>query len=258
MKICLRKSRISAFTLVELLVVIAIIAILAAILFPVFARVRENGRRSSCQSNLRQIGLGLLQYSQDYDENTVDARYGPSQNYFWHDAIYPYVKSVSVYNCPSYNLRVTKLGTPYNGVDVISNGSTNLSYGSNESYHNGYALDYAAYPAKNPFDTRLISEIVDPARTVWIMDNNDNEIRGGGYDVPHNSSGTGQVLASNSKSFRHLDTSNVLFCDGHVKAMSQSKLSESHTKRSSSSFSVPGANRNRDFELYYLFTVQDD
>jgi prepilin-type N-terminal cleavage/methylation domain-containing protein len=66
-----RKKR--AFTLIELLVVIAIIAILAAILFPVFARARENARRSSCQSNLKQIGLGVLQYTQDYDETLPPA-----------------------------------------------------------------------------------------------------------------------------------------------------------------------------------------
>ncbi len=63
----LKKAK-SAFTLIELLVVIAIIAILAAILFPVFARARENARRSSCTSNLKQIGLGIIQYAQDYDE----------------------------------------------------------------------------------------------------------------------------------------------------------------------------------------------
>lgn len=61
------KLSTNAFTLIELLVVIAIIAILSAILFPVFGRARENARRSSCQSNLKQIGLGIMQYVQDYD-----------------------------------------------------------------------------------------------------------------------------------------------------------------------------------------------
>src|SRR5688500_4059572 len=108
-----RKHR--GFTLIELLVVIAIIALLAAILFPVFARAREKARRASCQSNLTQIGLGLIQYSQDYDERVAVWRqavpgYVASTGYpsnpalgemRWADAIQPYVKSEQLFNCPS-------------------------------------------------------------------------------------------------------------------------------------------------------------
>lgn len=117
--------RKKAFTLIELLVVIAIIALLAAILFPVFARARENARRASCQSNLKQIALGVLQYTQDYDERFPLARdaNGTAQTdtsmpgyYYvannsgdrvihWMDFIFPYVKSVQVFGCPSAKTR---------------------------------------------------------------------------------------------------------------------------------------------------------
>src|SRR6186997_2010986 len=91
-----RKARRHGFTLIELLVVIAIIALLAAILFPVFARARENARRASCSSNLKQIGLGMLQYTQDYDEHfpmQAAAAFWPS--------LTPYIKSDQIYKCPS-------------------------------------------------------------------------------------------------------------------------------------------------------------
>src|SRR3954469_14896504 len=97
-------NRYKGFTLIELLVVIAIIAILAAILFPVFGRARENARRSSCQSNMKQLGLGFMQYAQDYDERfpvgeiyvSLNAAFGNG----WSGDIYPYVKSSQIYKCP--------------------------------------------------------------------------------------------------------------------------------------------------------------
>src|SRR5205823_175043 len=119
-----------AFTLIELLVVIAIIAILAAILFPVFAQARESARTTSCLSNTKQLGLGILQYIQDYDEKfplwiycdsvgganpspnsgpgTVDTPWGPWKNNHigWDKTVQPYVKNVQVFKCPSNDVGV--------------------------------------------------------------------------------------------------------------------------------------------------------
>jgi len=98
-----RRSR-WGFTLIELLVVIAIIAILAAILFPVFARARENARRASCQSNLKQIGLGVLMYAQDYDEKyPFSDWWAPAtpKPQGWANRVQPYLKSIGVFGCPS-------------------------------------------------------------------------------------------------------------------------------------------------------------
>jgi len=93
------KGRVG-FTLIELLVVIAIIAILAAILFPVFAKAREKARQSSCLSNIKQIGLALQQYVQDYDERWVPCYSGGA---YWVALVAPYVKNNQVFNCPSYS-----------------------------------------------------------------------------------------------------------------------------------------------------------
>jgi len=92
------------FTLIELLVVIAIIAIIAAILFPVFQKVRENARRTSCASNLKQIGMAITQYTQDSDETLPTRRLGitdPTEYESWRAMIYPFVKSTAVFQCPS-------------------------------------------------------------------------------------------------------------------------------------------------------------
>jgi prepilin-type N-terminal cleavage/methylation domain-containing protein/prepilin-type processing-associated H-X9-DG protein len=97
--------RRKGFTLIELLVVIAIIAILAAILFPVFARAREQARKSACLSNAKQIALAMTMYAQDYDETLVLRYTGPDPatkiQRSWKDSIEPYLKSADIYRCPS-------------------------------------------------------------------------------------------------------------------------------------------------------------
>jgi prepilin-type N-terminal cleavage/methylation domain-containing protein len=89
------------FTLIELLIVIAIIAILAAILFPVFAQAREKARQAACGSNCRQIGLALMMYAQDYDEVLVMRYYGNNGQLSWKDVMAPYLKNTDIYRCPS-------------------------------------------------------------------------------------------------------------------------------------------------------------
>src|SRR5262249_13352058 len=90
------------FTLIELLVVIAIIAILAAILFPVFAQVREKARQSSCLSNQKQVALGVLMYAQDYDETFPQYDFtAPGVRIMWFSVIAPYLKANQIYKCPS-------------------------------------------------------------------------------------------------------------------------------------------------------------
>jgi len=114
-------KRRSAFTLIELLVVIAIIAILAAILFPVFAKAREKARTSSCQSNLKQIGVAIMQYTQDYDETYMRGWYAATPNNVTPNlAVDPYLKSLQVWICPSSRL--------------------NRSYGYHTSLFNGRSL----------------------------------------------------------------------------------------------------------------------
>ena len=168
--------RIKAFALIELLVLIAIIAILAAILFPVFARARENARRASCQSNLKQIGLGLLQYSQDYDGQMTPAYIGSdtgsnANNTKWMDVVQPYVKSTQLFTCPSdvdervgTNVYTTRY-IPHN--QTGGNNNRNFgSYGINNCYFGG-GSNGASGSIKTGQTPRLIkrAQMVKPAKT---------------------------------------------------------------------------------------------
>lgn len=130
--------RPKAFTLIELLVVIAIIAILAAILFPVFARARENARRSSCLSNTKQLSLAALQYAQDYDEKLPPSLQGAmnSEQDTWFMFLKPYVKSDQIYFCPSdsgvnqnYQLAGGNLSYGWNFVALTLEACSPMNYG---------------------------------------------------------------------------------------------------------------------------------
>nr|WP_309696352.1 prepilin-type N-terminal cleavage/methylation domain-containing protein [Armatimonas sp.] len=131
-----------AFTLIELLVVIAIIAILAAILFPVFAQARDKARSVACLSNTKQLALGVIQYAQDYDETLPVAGYNAQCRGRWQWQIYPYVKNEQVFTCPNISQRPW-LATVSNqaGCSNGAGGTVTLSLGRNDK--GGYGWSYA-------------------------------------------------------------------------------------------------------------------
>ncbi|RYG70384.1 DUF1559 domain-containing protein [bacterium] len=198
------KGKSAGFTLIELLVVIAIIAILAAILFPVFGRARENARRSSCQSNLKQVGLAMMQYTQDYDEKYCFDRWfntGTPERYRnWAQALYPYTKSTQVFACPSNVDYSRTLGwsDPAMPQMPVSYGMNHLIGRNNWSGGTGIAL-------------ASVNEI---SRKILVSEkNNFNQETGLGWD-----DWDGNQWVENGWA-GHLGTSNYLFADGHVKSM---------------------------------------
>ena len=198
------------FTLIELLVVIAIIAILAAILFPVFARAREKARQTSCLSNTKQMGLAVMMYVQDYDERFLGASVSntgggvprpvtgtPGRLYgsaVWPDMIYPYVMNIQLFHCPSEPAEW-------------------MSYGWNLNL--GYAIGYPGRTGPKYQGVPLAS-IKYPAETIVIADS----------DWTHSTDDYGWSNAymltipyhvSRFIPARHNDGANIVLCDGHAK-----------------------------------------
>jgi prepilin-type N-terminal cleavage/methylation domain-containing protein/prepilin-type processing-associated H-X9-DG protein len=233
------------FTLIELLVVVAILALLAAILFPVFSRARENARRTNCISNMKQIGLGVLQYTQDYDE------YYPAANFYvgadhlagylpntWRHAVYPYVKSKQIYACPSSGTKAENLWQPNfnDGAGTIE--KYPVSYTGNR-----WAMgDLSTCDGASPLGVRKLSTLHSPATTVFVIDgrisrpsvcgawffSTSYNIGNSTVRILHTPLPASYANSDNGLFESHLGTVNIMFADGHVKAQ---KLASTFTPK---------------------------
>lgn len=237
------------FTLIELLIVIAIIGILAAILFPVFARARENARRSSCMSNLKQLALGMTQYTQDFDERFPLAAYHPlpatgnsptvkqtDSSYpgyvlgvrdnsgaslvrylTWMDIIHPYVNSTQVFICPSY-----WKDNPYTANNP--NNLTMATYGYNSGISNWYTVhQYYCYSTScNVDDVPLNLSQINRASEVYLLVEYQDPYSWQANPYRH---GTLARSATYARAMTpHLDGANMVFVDGHVKWIPSAKI----------------------------------
>ena len=231
-------ERRRGFTLIELLIVISIISSLAAILFPVFARARENARRASCMSNVKQMALAFMQYTQDYDErlplyqrcstqqpvggirgwnNSVSCPGAGQAAHPWNNQIQPYLKSTQIFNCPSAHY-----GSGAEDAQVYTGTATvNLSYGYNRYISFGFLVT-TGNPAVDITKPGLsLASIPQPAITPLVMDSTyyltdpnhqcANKTMNSWCTDPNND-------GSDPPAPRHLETFNIAFADGHVKS----------------------------------------
>ena len=224
-----RRERPRGFTLIELLVVIAIIAILAAILFPVFAQAREAARKTACLSNTRQMGNALNMYLQDYDEtfHKGAAMVVPAQNGFgannsldgwdnWPWFYGPYVKNVQIFDCPSSPDRTQNLT------------------GNNWGNDGNYGYNYSGLTRDQGTPPRALAELDRPAEVFVFFDSGDPQVRAGANNWPglleeldlniNCDANTWPNGYTKEGALRHSGRTNVTFADGHAKNISWSDL----------------------------------
>jgi prepilin-type N-terminal cleavage/methylation domain-containing protein/prepilin-type processing-associated H-X9-DG protein len=196
--------RRTGFTLIELLVVIAIIAILAAILFPVFARARAKAQATNCLSNVKQLTLGITMYAGDYDDYLPPTLQGNGSLPSWRAVIYPYVKNVQIFQCPSVVPSYTFEGVPG------GTGNFPESYGIAGGDNVGTTpTGYGGYVGRG-YGPHALMNIPLPAEAILLSETSAL------WNPALYSAGTpcASVVAPHSR------TSSYGFCDGHAKAMS--------------------------------------
>jgi prepilin-type N-terminal cleavage/methylation domain-containing protein/prepilin-type processing-associated H-X9-DG protein len=199
----------NGFTLIELLVVIAIIAILAAILFPVFAQAREAARKSTCQSNLKQIGSGIMMYVQDYDERFPTVRSANTAAFAdWRGSIFPYTKNTAIFLCPSNNAnnRNPYVGDCQNVVLAPGVPQVYVSYGFATINGNNPTANGFSYGGGTPGPINAVVEA--PSDTLMVVE--------GTTTCTDFCEWCGGSAGPSTRG--HSGVSNFLYVDTHVKA----------------------------------------
>ncbi len=200
------------FTLIELLVVIAIIAILAAILFPVFARAREKARAASCLSNLKQLDLGCAMYSQDFDEKYVPKcldRTAADMSRYWYNLVQPYIKNQQVFRCPSH---------------AWTGGKCSCGAGEDRPAAPSYDMPCSGAGSNSSMGIigggRSDAEVLAPASTIYFSD-----IYCSATTMTTNADGV-VARMSNTTSKPHNDGFNAAYADGHAKWLREPKYGD--------------------------------